>query len=45
MTADGFVDALLASINQNSGIDLSAHRSSLIALYDGTDNGRAAMRR
>jgi hypothetical protein len=45
LTADGFVDALLASINQNSGVNLSAQRSSLLGLYDGTDNGRAAILR
>jgi hypothetical protein len=26
-------------------VDLSAHRSSLLSLYDGTDNGRAAILR
>jgi len=30
---------------QNSGVDLSAQRSSLLSLYDGTDNGRAAILR
>jgi hypothetical protein len=43
--ADQFVDNLLNSINQHSGVDLSSQRSSLIALYDGTDNGRAAILR
>jgi hypothetical protein len=43
MAADQFLDALLASINQSSGVDLSKMRSSLMALYDGTDIGRAAI--
>ena len=42
-TADQFVDALLGSIKQNSGVDLSSQRTSLIALHDGTDQGRAAI--
>lgn len=42
-TADQFVDALLNRIKQTSGVDLSSQRSSLISLYDGTDNGRAAI--
>jgi photosystem II stability/assembly factor-like uncharacterized protein len=44
-TADAFVDALLASIKQNSNVDLSSQRASLVALYDGTDDGRAAILR
>jgi Matrixin/Domain of unknown function (DUF4214) len=43
MTADQFVDALLASIKQSSDIDLSRSRRSLMALYDETDMGRAAI--
>ncbi|MGA9996186.1 MAG: DUF4214 domain-containing protein [Pyrinomonadaceae bacterium] len=42
-TAAQFVDALLNRIQQNSGVDLSAQRNALISLYDGTDNGRAAI--
>jgi len=44
-TADVFVDALLNRIKLNSGADLSIHRSALISMYDGTDNGRAAILR
>jgi uncharacterized repeat protein (TIGR01451 family) len=43
--ADQFVDNLLNNINQHSGVNLSSQRSSLIALYDGTDGGRAAILR
>jgi len=43
MTAAQFVDALLNNIKNYDGVDLSAERSSLIAMYDGTDNGRAAI--
>jgi parallel beta-helix repeat protein len=42
-TADQFVAALLGTIKQNSGVDLTARRASLVALYDGTDHGRAAI--
>jgi hypothetical protein len=38
-----FVDALLNSIKQNSNVDLSGQRNALMGLYDGTDNGRAAI--
>lgn len=44
-TADQFVDALLAAIRQNSGADLTGQRASLVSLYDGTNNGRAAILR
>jgi hypothetical protein len=44
-TADQFVDSLLASIRQASGADLTGQRSSLVSLYDGTNNGRAAILR
>jgi hypothetical protein len=43
--ADQFVDNLLSSINTHSGVNLASQRSSLISLYDGTDNGRAAILR
>ena len=42
-TASQFVDALLNNIKQNSGVDLTSQRNALIALYDGTDDGRAAI--
>lgn len=42
-TADQFVDALLGSIKQNSGVDLASQRAFLIAFYDGTDQGRATI--
>ncbi|MEA2176201.1 MAG: hypothetical protein QOD00_3793 [Blastocatellia bacterium] len=41
--ADLFVDSLLNSIKQNSGADLSSLRGALAGLYDGTDQGRAAI--
>jgi hypothetical protein len=43
MDADQFVDTLLASVSQHSGIDLAAQRATLIELYDGTNAGRAAI--
>ena len=43
MDANQFVDTLLASVAQNSGIDLAAQRAHLIGLYDGTNAGRAAI--
>jgi hypothetical protein len=45
LTASVFVDALLNSIKQNSGVDLSSLRNALMVLYDGTDTGRAAILR
>jgi hypothetical protein len=42
-TANQFVTALMNTISQNSSVDLTSQRASLIALYDGTDNGRAAI--
>jgi hypothetical protein len=42
-SADLFVDSLLNSIRQNSGADLSSLRGALVGLYDGTDQGRAAL--
>jgi hypothetical protein len=44
-SGDQFVDNLLAALRQNSGADLTGQRSSLISLYDGTNNGRAAILR
>ncbi|HEX8096505.1 MAG TPA: GDSL-type esterase/lipase family protein, partial [Pyrinomonadaceae bacterium] len=41
LSASQFVDALINSIKQNSGVDLSSQRAALISLYDGTDAGRA----
>jgi hypothetical protein len=43
--ADQFVDNLLSNINVHSGVNLAAQRGGLISLYDGTDNGRAAILR
>jgi hypothetical protein len=45
LTASQFVDQLLAVAQLDSGKDLSSQRSALIALYDGTNNGRAAILR
>jgi hypothetical protein len=45
LNANQFVNSLLGSIMLNSGVDLSSQRNALIALYDGTDNGRAAILR
>jgi hypothetical protein len=36
---------LLNRIKNNSGVDLSSQQDALAALYDGTDNGRAAILR
>jgi hypothetical protein len=44
-TADQFVDRMLTVVKNYSGVDLSSQRNSLIALYDGTDNGKAAILR
>ena len=41
--SEQFVDTLLSSINQHSGVSLSSQRSALISLYDGTDDGHAAI--
>jgi hypothetical protein len=43
MDADQFVDTLLASVSQHSGVDLAAQRATLLRLYDGTNTGRAAI--
>jgi len=45
LTAAQFVDQLLTGIMQHSNIDLARLRSDLINLYDGTDQGRAAILR
>ena len=45
MTAEEFSDALLATVQGSAGLDLSAQRSELIAMYDGSDHGRAAILR
>ena len=44
-TASQFVDQMLALILQRSAVDLSSLRTNLITLYDGSDNGRAAILR
>lgn len=41
MKAAAFVDAVLADILQNSGVNLSFERNNLMTVYDGTDSGRA----
>ncbi|MFN2532132.1 MAG: matrixin family metalloprotease [Pyrinomonadaceae bacterium] len=38
-----FVNAVVASINQNFGLDVAAQRDALTGLYDGTTAGRAAI--
>jgi hypothetical protein len=45
MTADQFVTALLKKVKDTSGVDLQAQATALMALYDGTDNGRAKVLR
>jgi hypothetical protein len=45
LTASQFVDQLLAKAQPDSGADLSSLKPSLVALYDGTNNGRAAILR
>jgi subtilisin family serine protease len=44
-TADQFVDKMLTVVKNYSGVDLSAQRSSLLSLYDGTETGKAAILR
>ena len=44
-SASQFVDAMLGVLKKNSGVDLSSQRAALISLYNGTDNGRAAILR
>lgn len=39
--AEQFVDALIASINQTSGVNLASEKHALVALYDGSNIGRA----
>ncbi|HKE57787.1 MAG TPA: DUF4214 domain-containing protein [Pyrinomonadaceae bacterium] len=43
MKGQEFVEALLASLSQSSAADLSPDKTTLTALYDGTNNGRAAI--
>lgn len=43
LTAQEFVDGLLSGVSQNSGVDLSAERASMLAMYDGAATGRAAI--
>jgi hypothetical protein len=45
MSADQFVSALLKEVKDTSGVDLSQQQNGLIALYDGTDGGRARILR
>jgi len=39
--ADQFVDGLISSIMQTSGVNLAGEKHRLVALYDGTNVGRA----
>ena len=43
LKATEFVDQLLANITQNTGVDLKSEREGLIALFDGTNKGRASI--
>ena len=43
MKASDFVDSLIASLVQSSGVDFGSERSLLIGLLDDTANGRAAV--
>jgi hypothetical protein len=43
LKAAEFVDQLLTAISQNTGIDSKSERASLIALFDGTNAGRAVI--
>ena len=43
MKPSEFVDSLLATIVQTTGVDLASERSLLIGLLDDTSNGRAAV--
>jgi hypothetical protein len=43
LTAREFVDSLILSLAQTTGIDLSSERNTLTSLYDGTNPGRAAI--
>ncbi|HEV7858320.1 MAG TPA: aryl-sulfate sulfotransferase [Pyrinomonadaceae bacterium] len=45
LTADQFVDRMLLVVRNYSHLDLSSQRDTLLGLYDGTDNGRAAVLR
>ena len=38
---DEFIEAMISSINQTSSVSLAVDRHSLLALYDGTNLGRA----
>jgi hypothetical protein len=44
-TASQFVDLMLTVVRNYSGVDISSQRGALIALYDGTDAGKAAILR
>jgi hypothetical protein len=43
MKAQEFVEALISSVSQTPGLDLSQDKNALNALYDGTSSGRAAI--
>lgn len=41
LSADQFVGALISSLKEKSGVDLTSRRDTFVSLYDGTDAGRA----
>jgi hypothetical protein len=43
MNAAQFVDSLLSTASDSSGVELSAQRASLLSLYNGSDSGRVAI--
>lgn len=43
VTGPAFIDAVLYGIVKSANVDLSSQRSSLLALYDGSADGRAAI--
>jgi hypothetical protein len=43
LTAEEFVSSLLSENIQKGGADLSSERAALLSLYDGSDEGRAAI--
>jgi len=45
LKSEEFIDRFLASIQESSKLDLSTQREKLLALWDGTDVGRAAILR
>lgn len=43
LSSEEFMNRLLSLVRESSGLDLSRQRASLLALWDGTDTGRAAI--